>query len=126
MEIRKYAALGCLGGGAYVGLELLWRGRSHGSMFAAGGLCFLLLGQVRRVPAVIRPVLGAAVITGVELAAGLVFNRRHQVWDYRNCPGNVLGQICPAYTLLWIPLSGIAMAVYPKAERLVQALDDPG
>ena len=120
MEIRKYAVLGCLGGGAYVGLELLWRGRSHGSMFAAGGLCFLLLGQVRRAPAAIRPVLGAAVITGIELATGLVCNRRHQVWDYRGCPGNIRGQICPAYTLLWIPLSGIAMAAYPKAERLVR------
>lgn len=120
MEILRKTALGALGGGAYVGLEYLWRGYSHGSMFAAGGVCFLLLGQVRRTPALIRPILGAAVITGVELVTGLLVNQNYQVWDYRRNPGNFLGQICPAYTLLWLPLSLIAMAVYPHADRLVR------
>lgn len=120
MEILRKTALGVLGGGAYVGLEYLWRGYSHGSMFAAGGVCFLLLGQVRRTPALIRPILGAAVITGVELVTGLLVNQSYQVWDYRRNPGNFLGQICPAYTLLWLPLSLIAMALYPHADRLVR------
>ena len=120
MEILRKTALGVLGGGAYVGLEYLWRGYSHGSMFAAGGICFLLLGQVRRTPALIRPLLGAAVITGVELVTGLMVNQDYQVWDYRRNPGNFLGQICPAYTLLWLPLSLIAMALYPHADRLVR------
>ena len=120
MEILRKTALGAMGGGAYVGLEYLWRGYSHGSMFAAGGICFLLLGQVRRTPALIRPILGAAVITGVELVTGLLVNQNYQVWDYRRNPGNFLGQICPAYSLLWLPLSLIAMAVYPHADRLVR------
>lgn len=120
MEILRKTALGVLGGGAYVGLEYLWRGYSHGSMFAAGGVCFLLLGQVRRTPALIRPLLGAAVITGVELVTGLLVNQNYQVWDYRRNPGNFLGQICPAYTLLWLPLSLVAMALYPHADRLVR------
>ena len=122
MEILRKTALGVLGGGAYVGLEYLWRGYSHGSMFAAGGVCFLLLGQVRRMPALIRPILGAAVITGVELVTGLLVNQSYQVWDYRRNPGNFLGQICPAYTLLWLPLSLIAMALYPHADRLVRKI----
>ena len=120
MEILRKTALGAMGGGAYVGLEYLWRGYSHGSMFAAGGVCFLLLGQVRRTPALIRPLLGAAVITGVELVTGLLVNQNYQVWDYRRNPGNFLGQICPAYTLLWLPLSLVAMALYPHADRLVR------
>ena len=120
MEILRKTALGVLGGGAYVGLEYLWRGYSHGSMFAAGGVCFLLLGQVRRTPALIRPLLGAAVITGVELVTGLLVTQNYQVWDYRRTPGNFLGQICPAYTLLWLPLSLVAMALYPHADRLVR------
>ena len=122
MEILRKTALGAMGGGAYVGLEYLWRGYSHGSMFAAGGICFLLLGQVRRTPALIRPILGAAVITGVELVTGLLVNQDYQVWDYRRSPGNFLGQICPAYTLLWLPLSLVAMAVYPHADRLVRKI----
>lgn len=120
MEILRKTALGVMGGGAYVGLEYLWRGYSHGSMFAAGGICFLLLGQVRRMPALIRPLLGAAVITGVELVTGLLVNQNYQVWDYRRNPGNFLGQICPAYTLLWLPLSLVAMSIYPHADRLVR------
>ena len=119
MEILKKAALGCFGGGAYVGLELLWRGRSHISMFAAGGVCFLLLGQLCRVRGPLRLILGPAVITAVELATGLLVNRDYSVWDYRGSPGNFLGQICPAFTALWLPLSLIAMAVYPKLDRLL-------
>ena len=119
MEILKKTALGCIGGGAYVGLEVLWRGYSHISMFAAGGLCFLLLGRMSRLPWGARAALGPVVITGVELAAGLLVNRNYQVWDYRTIPGNFLGQICPAYTLLWLPVSLTAMALYGHLDRLL-------
>ena len=115
MELLKKSTLFALGGGIYVGLELLWRGRSHVSMFAAGGLCFLLLGSMRRLPG--RMILGPAVITAVELATGLLVNRDYSVWDYRAMPGNFLGQICPAYCLLWFPLSLAAMGLYTLAER---------
>ena len=120
MEIAKKAALGCFGGGAYVGLELLWRGHSHISMFAAGGVCFLLLGRVGRLRGPVRLVLGPLVITAVELVTGLLVNRDYAVWDYRGSPGNFLGQICPVYTLLWLPVSLLAMAIYPKLDRLLQ------
>ena len=57
-----------------MGLEYLWRGRSHGSMFLAGGTCFLLLGKLMRqepkLPLIPRVLLGSVVITAVELAAG--------------------------------------------------------
>ena len=119
MDFLKKTALACFGGGAYVGLELLWRGYSHISMFAAGGVCFLLLGRLSREPLVPRTVLGPVVITAVELATGLLVNRDYQVWDYRGSPGNFLGQICPAYTLLWLPLSAAAMVLYPKLEELL-------
>ena len=105
-----------LGGAGYVLLELLYRGRSHYSMFLAGGVCFLLLGKLEevepRLPGVIRPLVGAGIITTVELAAGLLVNRRYQIWDYRGRPGNFLGQICPAFTLLWIPVALMAMGLY--------------
>lgn len=119
MEFMKKAALGSIGGGMYVGMELLWRGHSHISMFAAGGICFLLLGQLRKAPAAVRIPLGPLVITAVELATGLLVNRDYSVWDYRSSPGNFLGQICPTYTLLWLPLSAIAMALYPRLEKML-------
>lgn len=118
------AALFALGGSAYVGLELLWRGRSHYSMFAAGGLCFLLLGALGKKTGKVwqRGLLGAAVITEIELAAGLLVNRDWAVWDYREMPLNYFGQICLPYTALWIPLSVAAMAVYPRMEKALQRL----
>lgn len=119
MKFGKYMTLFCLGGGAYVGLELLYRGRSHISMFGAGGLCFLLLGGLRRrnlsTPAKIGA--GAGAITAVELMTGLLVNRDFTVWDYRCQPGNILGQICPVFMALWIPLGAAGMALYGWTER---------
>ncbi len=129
MKIWKQTVLFYLGGCAYVGLELLWRGRSHGSMFAAGGLCFLLLGGLNRaeprLPLPLRAAVGALVITMVELAAGLAVNRNYAVWDYRDSPGNFLGQICPAFTLLWIPVAAAAMVLYDLLDRKVSAAAFP-
>ena len=119
MKIPKEAAFFSLGGAAYVGLELLWRRRSHGSMFFAGGTCFLLLGKLEKLPlsAPARSLLGAGAITAVELAAGLTVNRDYRVWDYRKRRGNFLGQICPEYCALWMPLSLGAMEAYRWLDR---------
>ena len=104
------------GGAAYVGLELLWRGRSHGSMFLAGGLSLLLIGHLEetepKLPLPLRALTGAGIITMVELGLGMVFNRDYAVWDYRNVPGNYLGQICLPFSLLWVPVSFAAGKLY--------------
>lgn len=107
-----------------MGLELLWRGRSYGSMFLAGGLCFLLIGHLGQVEPKLwlpfRAVAGAGIVTMVELGTGLLVNRNYQVWDYRGQPGNLWGQICPAFTLLWIPVSLAAIWLYDAAERRIK------
>ena len=104
------------GGCGYMTLELLWRGWSHGSMFLAGGSCFLLLGKLNRVqprlPLPFRALTGAGIITMVELLAGLLANRDYAVWDYRRVPANFHGQICLPFSLLWIPISIGAMFLY--------------
>ena len=119
MKIARNTVLFALGGSAYVGLELLWRGRSHISMFGAGGLCFLLLGKLRetKLPEPVKPVAGAGLITAVELGTGLLVNRDHHVWDYRDLPGNFRGQICLPFSLLWIPVSALGMGLYGMTER---------
>ena len=119
MNFSKKAALFAIGGGVYVGLEMLWRGRSHASMFAAGGVCFLLLGAMRRISLPGRLILGPAAIMAVELATGLLVNRDYTVWDYRALPGNFLGQICPTYCFLWIPLSLVGTVLYAYTEDLL-------
>ena len=119
--IRK-SVLFLLGGAGYIGLELLWRGRSHVSMFFAGGTCFLLLGglQKTKLSPAITCLLGAGVITAVELAAGLLVNRSFRIWDYRQMPVNFLGQICLPFSLLWVPVSFGAMLLYRYLERHFQ------
>jgi uncharacterized membrane protein len=118
LAILKKSALFAIGGLGYVGLELLWRGRSHGSMFFAGGSCFLLLGRLDRLmrnqPVCLRGIAGAGVITAVELAAGLLANREYQVWDYRALPLNLFGHICLPFTLAWVPVSLAGMYLYRK------------
>ena len=89
-------------------------------MFLAGGTCFLLIGHLEEVdrplPLPIRMVVGAGIVTAVELGAGLLVNRDYRVWDYRAQPGNFLGQICPVFTALWIPVSAAAMGLYALTE----------
>ena len=124
MKLAKQLALFTVGGSAYVGLELLYRGRSHVSMFGAGGVCFLLLGQLRKkpLPGAVKVGVGAGMITLVELTTGLLVNRDHAVWDYRGLPGNFLGQICPMFTALRVPLSAAAMGLYGFAEKELDKL----
>ena len=119
MKLKRNAALFALGGSAYVGLELLWRRRSHVSMFTAGGLCFLLLGKLRetKLPDPVKPVAGAGLITAVELGTGLLVNRDHHVWDYRGIPWNFKGQVCMPFSLLWIPVSWLGMKLYGLAAK---------
>ena len=83
-------------------------------MFGAGGLCFLLLGQLPelRIPRLLQAGCGAGIITAVELATGLLFNRDYTVWDYRSQPFNVLGQICPVFSAVWIPVGMAGMTLY--------------
>ena len=120
MKIWKNAVLFYIGGCAYMVLELLFRGRSHGSMFLAGGACFLLigfLGRARpRLPGALLPVAGAMIVTGVELAVGLAVNRNWTVWDYRTQWGNFCGQICPLFSALWIPVSVLALWIFEALE----------
>ena len=124
VKIWKPAFLFAMGGLSYVGLELLWRGRSHISMFLAGGTCFRLLGKLNRLqprPSLpLRGIIGAATITTVELLAGLLANRDYSVWDYRGMPLNFYGQVCLPFSLFWIPLSLGAMVLYELLDKQLE------
>lgn len=128
MKFMEKAGLFVLGGGGYVLLELLWRGWSHVSMFFAGGSCFLILGRLDRVrlPLPARWAAGAGAVTGVELVTGLLVNRDYGVWDYRGLPLNFMGQICLPFTLLWLPVSAVAMYLYRRAQAVPALLSRKG
>ena len=127
MKLLRKSILFAAGGMGYVLLEFLWRGWSHISMFAAGGLCFLLLGRLEetepKLPAAVRPLAGAAIITMVELAAGLAVNRDYAVWDYRDRPGNFCGQICPLFSFLWIGVAWAAGKLYRALSEKLRVIE---
>lgn len=126
MKIWKNCMLFYLGGMIYLFLEFSFRGWSHGSMFLAGGLCFLGLGwllrQFPRMPLAVKTVLGAALVTAVELAAGLLVNRDLRIWDYSGLRYNFRGQICLNFSLLWMPVSLAGMWLYERVKKYLDAL----
>lgn len=112
----KVLLLFLLGGAAYYGVETLWRGFSHPSMFVLGGVCFVLVGFINEflpwyMDLGLQSLLGAAIITAAEFITGLVVNvwLGLDVWDYSALPFNCMGQISLQYFLLWIPLSALAI-----------------
>ena len=127
MRFWKACVLFYLGGGSYMALEFLWRGRSHGSMFVLGGLCFLLIGQLGKllkgIPLAVQLLLFSALITFLELLTGLAVNGDYAVWDYRAASYNYRGQICLCFSLLWIPVSLMARELYRAAEKGLQKTD---
>lgn len=111
-KLSKAFVLFVIGGVIYVLLELIARGRSHWSMAVLGGVCFLAIGAINEhipwdMPLAFQMLLGAGIITVLELLTGLLVNVRlgWGVWDYSNMPLNLWGQICLPYCLLWVFLS---------------------
>lgn len=104
------AALLCMGGVGYYGLEVLFRGHSHWTMALCGGVCLLFIYHMnkrmikKKLP--VRAFGGALIITAVELVCGCIVNLicKWRVWDYSHLPLNLLGQICLPFTLLWFGL----------------------
>lgn len=102
-----------IGGAVYAGLEMLWRGWTHWTMFVLGGACFVVLGLLNeyKIPwhwcLLRQAVVGACIVTLFEFFTGCIVNLwlGWQVWDYSDLPFSLLGQICLYYFLLWIPLS---------------------
>jgi uncharacterized membrane protein len=114
----KYFLLFLIGGFAYGGIEILFRGYSHISMLVAGGICFILIGLINEVFSgeiafVSQMVISAAIITAVEFITGLVVNvwLNLDVWDYSEQPFNFMGQICILYIIIWFFLSPLAIVL---------------
>lgn len=115
-KFLQYVLLFLIGGFAYGGIEILFRGYSHISMLVAGGICFILIGLINEVyrgdiAFVSQMAISAAIITEVEFVTGLIVNiwLDLDVWDYSSQPFNLMGQICILYILIWFFLSPIAI-----------------
>ena len=103
------------GAAVYPLIELAWRRRTHPAMALAGGVSMAAIARIDSVmkgrPVWQRALLGGLAVTGVEYLTGCIFNRRHQIWDYRRMPLNLQGQICAPFTLAWCGLSALALGL---------------
>ena len=120
-HIKKYSLLFILGAVGYAAIEIIWRGRTHWSMMIAGGLCFILFSMVAEMlngkSLLVKAAVCAVGVTAIEFIFGVVFNiwLKMGVWDYSNVPFNVMGQICPMFSILWV---GVAIAFLPLADAI--------
>lgn len=114
-SIIKYPMLFLFGGSIYYLLEITFRGYSFPAMAVCGGLCFIICGVInersRCMPLVLQQLIAATGITVIEFIFGLILNvwLGLNMWDYSNMPGNVLGQICPQFMVLWFFLSAVGI-----------------
>jgi len=118
---KRYGLFFIIGAIGYAAIETIWRGYTHWSMMIAGGLAFIIFSivseRLKDKNLFIKATACAAGITAIEFVFGVVFNLwlKMNVWDYSNMPFNILGQICPMFSLLWI---GLALVFLPLAEVL--------
>lgn len=61
---------------------------------------------MKKAPLIMKCLLGAVIITIIELIFGYIFNIKYQmnVWNYENMPMNLFGQICLPFSALWFLL----------------------
>ena len=98
-------------GGVFYGLtEILYRGYTHWSMVLTGGAVaftfYLMTPFLFHMNIFFAAAIGALIVTFYEFSMGVVVNLWLQwdVWDYSALPGNILGQVCPKYTVYWFVL----------------------
>ena len=119
--LKRYSLFFIIGAIGYAAIETIWRGYTHWSMMIAGGICFALFSVVaerlRGRSIFLKAGVCALMVTGVEFIFGVVFNLwlKMNVWDYSYLPLNILGQICPMFTIIW---AGIAITFLPFVEAL--------
>lgn len=116
--IFKYVVLLIIGGAAYCGIEMLWRGYTHWTMFLVGGICFLFCGSINELfdwdmPIWKQMLICAAGITLIEFISGVIINivLKLNVWDYSHLPLNICGQVCLLYSFFWFILSCAAIVL---------------
>lgn len=114
--ILKYFFLFYIGGLTYCGIEMLYRGRTHWSMFLCAGIIFIYASVQNEVFEWDYPfwkqllkvwifALIAEFITGCIVNLWLGWN----VWDYSNLRFNLLGQTSLTFALLFLPICAFAI-----------------
>lgn len=123
-KILRQAFLFTVGGIGYGIIEILWRHYTHWTMLVTGGICFSFLYNIflklQKIKMWQKCILGSGIITVIEFISGFIINLVFKlgVWDYSARPFNLLGQICPLYSFLWVCLSCPIAILCSKLSKL--------
>ena len=130
--IPKLILLFVLGGLMYMGVEILFRGYTHFSMFLVGGLCFVLVGGINEklpwdMAFVSQMVIASFLVTAVEFIAGVILNLLLglDVWDYSSLPYNLFGQISLIFSVGWFFLSAVGILLDDWLRYLIYGEERP-
>ena len=103
----EYFVIFSIGGLVYGLVEVVTRGYTHWTMILTGGTAFLLIHLVnmnmKNRSILLRCLAGCGIITTLEFIVGCIVNRmlHMNVWDYSGEKFNLLGQICPLFSMMW-------------------------
>ena len=103
------------------------RGLAYGPVCPIYGvgvcLCALLLRDVESLPLLF--LLCAAIATVTELMIGLLCDWLigHRLWSYEGEWGNIIGLVCPRFSLLWGFLLMLTVMALPLFDRVTALLD---
>lgn len=109
-KLKEYLIVFSFGGIIYSLIEVIFRGFTHWTMTITGGVALLIIYitniNIKTRSLIVRCFAGSAIITALEFIVGCIVNRgfHMQVWDYSEEKYNVLGQICPLFSVLWFLL----------------------
>lgn len=122
MKLSRYVFVFLMGFFLYGFVEVTGRGYTHWTMCITGGIVLTVIYTLSNRPAATLArtcLLGAAVITLIEFTVGVFDNliMGWQVWDYSEIPLNILGQVCPLFSLLWFILCIPAYFLCRSIER---------
>jgi uncharacterized membrane protein len=131
-NLKKNIILIFIMGALYMVMEGLWRGWTNITMLLVGGLCGFLVGKMNerhghKLTIWEKCLLGTAIILFIEFISGMILNVYWQlgIWDYSNIWGNLYGQICIPYAILWFLLVPFVIYVYNYLQYFLFQEEEP-
>lgn len=123
-KISEILFLGGVGGSIYYGIELLFRGFSHWSMFLLGGICMVFMGKQGlwcqwKTPFWKQVVHCTIFVACSEFVTGIIVNKwmRWNVWDYSDRRFQIFGQTCLLFTALFSLLCIVGIVLAAMIEK---------
>ena len=125
-------------GGVYFFAEVIWKtaqGRPETISWTMFALAIILAIPMERfgaelqweMPLIAQAGISALAVIATEFVAGLILNVALGlgIWDYSNMPGNIMGQVCPQFALLWFVVSIIGIVLMDWMRYAVEGGEKP-